>query len=196
MVAGPCDRSTETLFSELEALLAKLRHLSEGEGGGEGGAPGGEALLGLLARRLYEERAARRAFLPPNLLGEPAWDILLDLLASEHENRSISVSSACIASGAPPTTGLRYIARLEQERLLERVPALGDRRRCNLRLTPGGKAAMLAALKRIAAQRPLSGGCLGGAVGIHVGRDAGAIDASSPSAPVSPTDFIPDENVR
>jgi DNA-binding MarR family transcriptional regulator len=116
----------------------------------------GERLeAGALARSLYQERSCRSALLPADLLGEPAWDILLDLFASEHEQREISVSSACIASSAPPTTGLRYLAKLETAGLVERSAAAGDRRRFNLRLTPEGRAAMSAILERIAAQRSL-----------------------------------------
>ena len=39
------------------------------------------------------------------LFGEPAWDILLDLYIANVENKPVSVSSACIGSAAPPTTG-------------------------------------------------------------------------------------------
>jgi hypothetical protein len=118
--------------------------------------PATELYYGRLARTLHRERACRADSIPEEFLGEPAWDVLLDLFASEHERREISVSSACIAANAPATTGLRYIARLEAAGWVERVPAPGDRRRSHLRLTQGGRAAMQAALSQTAAHRSVS----------------------------------------
>lgn len=46
------------------------------------------------------------------LLGEPAWDMLLDLYVHQG-NKQISTTSACLASGAAPTTALRTVRALE-----------------------------------------------------------------------------------
>ena len=61
-----------------------------------------------LARKAYALRRKRAAlFGNPDLFGEPAWDILLDLYIAAGEGKPVSVSSACIGSAAPATTGLR-----------------------------------------------------------------------------------------
>ncbi len=67
--------------------------------------------LGMLAREIYKARRLRDAVLP-RLFGEPAWDILLDLFASEAEHIDVSVSSACLAAGVPATTAHRYLIEL------------------------------------------------------------------------------------
>jgi hypothetical protein len=94
--------------------------------------------LGIIARAMYNERRVRDHVADLSLFGEPAWDILLDLFASESEGKPVSISSACLAAAVPMTTALRWVARLEEERLIERR-ATGDRRRINVQLTPSGR---------------------------------------------------------
>lgn len=96
------------------------------------------ANLGSVARAMYNERRLRDQAAGIRLFGEPAWDILLDLFASEAEGKAVSVSSACLAASVPMTTALRWLARLEAEALVERS-ATGDRRRINVCLTAGGR---------------------------------------------------------
>lgn len=85
--------------------------------------------IAALARRLTIERRQRDKILNSSkLVGEPAWEMLLDLFYAEFVGRKISISSACIASAAPPTTALRYMAQLEKEGLIERIPSPNDRR--------------------------------------------------------------------
>jgi hypothetical protein len=43
----------------------------------------------------------RARYFKRELFKDPAWDILLDLYVARADGRGISVSSACIASGAP-----------------------------------------------------------------------------------------------
>lgn len=78
-------------------------------------------------------------------LPEPQWRILIDLAA----NGGCPISSACIASGAPPTTGLRHLGELERAGLVERHPVPLDRRTYTLDLTPLGRD-RLAAVSRAA----------------------------------------------
>ncbi|WP_301749564.1 MarR family winged helix-turn-helix transcriptional regulator [uncultured Erythrobacter sp.] len=97
----------------------------------------------VLARRIYALRRKRQAiFGIPDLFGEPAWDILLDLFIAQGEGKSVSVSSACIGSAAPPTTGLRWLGVLANEGLVLRENDADDHRRVLVRLTPAGIAAM------------------------------------------------------
>ena len=89
-----------------------------------------------LASDLYRQRRMRdRIFEKSNLFGEPAWDILLDLYVAHLDKRSVSVSSACIASCVPATTALRCIGRLESLELLRRLPDRKDNRRVLITLT-------------------------------------------------------------
>jgi len=93
-------------------------------------------------RQVVSRRRARSDFLPAEILGEPAWDILLDLFLAFHENKRISVSSACIASGAPATTALRWLGRMEELGLIERVNDRDDRRRVYVAITSNGYCAL------------------------------------------------------
>src|SRR5688500_6420902 len=91
---------------------------------------------GDFARRLISERRTRDARLGPYLFGEPAWDMLLDLYAAHDEKKKLSVHSVCLASAAPPSTALRWLSRLESDRLIVRTPDATDRRRTLVELTP------------------------------------------------------------
>ena len=77
---------------------------------------------------------------PP--LNEGCWAILLDLYANQGK-RGVSVSSAGIASGAPATTGLRWVKHLLHADLIVRVPDTNDGRRIYLALTAPGVAAVV-----------------------------------------------------
>ncbi|MEL6529173.1 MAG: winged helix DNA-binding protein [Pseudomonadota bacterium] len=92
-----------------------------------------------LARQLYANRRQRDSiFGQPDLFGEPAWDILLDLYIAFAEDKSVSVSSACIGSAAPPTTGLRWLGVLADQGLVVREADPEDQRRVLVRLTEHG----------------------------------------------------------
>ena len=96
-----------------------------------------------LARKAYALRRKRAAiFGNPDLFGEPAWDILLDLFVAQGEGKPVSVSSACIGSASPATTGLRWLGVLADEGLVVRENDPEDHRRVLVRLTPAGSAAM------------------------------------------------------
>lgn len=77
---------------------------------------------------LYLTRRRRARYLPAELFGEPAWDMLLDLFAARLDGRLISVTSACYAAGVPPTTALRWLGILEEEGLVERGEHGSDHR--------------------------------------------------------------------
>lgn len=99
--------------------------------------------LPTIDRLLRDLRRADRE-LPEAARPEPARAILLDLAANRLRCRRVAVTSACLASGAPPTTGLRYIGELERAQLIERQPDARDGRRKWLRLTDAGEAAVAA----------------------------------------------------
>ena len=90
----------------------------------------------------YTARQKRRSLFNQALLGEPAWDILLDLFIQTARCRRVSVKSACQDSGVPVTTALRWLAKLESNRMIRRNPAAHDRRVHYLSLTDGAQLAL------------------------------------------------------
>lgn len=96
-----------------------------------------------MARTAYARRRERGTlFGESDLFGEPAWDILLDLYIAHGERKDVSVSSACIGSAAPPTTGLRWLGVLADQGLVEREHDPEDQRRVLVYLTERALDAM------------------------------------------------------
>ncbi|MFN4019092.1 MAG: MarR family winged helix-turn-helix transcriptional regulator [Erythrobacter sp.] len=139
------DATLQPLADELAMLAARLRDLAATPGADTPGRPlpRSERRYLALARQVYALRRKRAAiFGNPELFGEPAWDILLDLYIAHAQAKSVSVSSACIGSAAPATTGLRWLGVLAEEGLVVRENDPEDNRRVLVRLTPKGIAAM------------------------------------------------------
>lgn len=95
-----------------------------------------------LVRRIIRQRQLRAKFFDPELFADPAWDMLLDLVAARVEHTRVSVTSLCIASGVPPTTALRWIGQMSESGLLERVEDETDRRRVFITLSDPAAEAM------------------------------------------------------
>jgi len=93
-------------------------------------------------RTLIRVRRRRARYLPDDLLADPVWDMLLDLLDSEIEQRRVSVSSVCAASGVPATTALRWLRTMEKKGLVLRRPDLLDGRRVYVELSPATSEAL------------------------------------------------------
>lgn len=138
------------IASQLEGLAMRLRGNSRASKNAHNFEPHTPSQYAQLARQLYADRRRRQlAFTNPDIFGEPAWDILLDLYVAHAEGRSISVSSACIGSAAPPTTGLRWLGVLQYEGLVLREHDPQDQRRILVRLSPDGLNRMQDYLRRI-----------------------------------------------
>jgi DNA-binding transcriptional ArsR family regulator len=103
--------------------------------------------LAWLAREELIERRRRNSVFDPELLGEPAWDILLDLFVAKVGAKRISVTSACIAADVPPTTALRWLTVLEQDGLIHRMNDEFDQRRTWVTLTDEGFRKLAAYLR-------------------------------------------------
>lgn len=109
-------------------------------------------------KMLYQERRLRAdLFNDPDLFGEPAWDILLDLAVHEGQGRPLSVTGACVGSAVAPTTALRWVNVLEKKGFIQRSPDPLDHRRVYLTLTPLGRAHMRNFVKKAAILRGVIG---------------------------------------
>lgn len=145
----------QRLSDEVERLARALDMLRTGNGGESGGtvrdrnavyappqAPGWpivtppaqgpdgeERMTAQTVRDLLRSRRLREQFFGDDLFGDPAWDMMLDLMAARLAGERVSVSSLCIASAVPPTTALRWIRHLTDRGIFERRPDPLDGRR-------------------------------------------------------------------
>jgi len=94
------------------------------------------------ARAIYQGRQKRWSHLDDCGLGEPGWDMLLDLFIARHEGKTVRTTSLCVAAATPTTTGLRYIAMLERRGLVRRVADPEDQRVTNVTLSDQGLRTM------------------------------------------------------
>ena len=98
------------------------------------------------AANLAIARRARGQSLPAGLLGEPAWDILLELFAHEGPQ---SMKAVSIGTCVPLTSTLRWVGLLEREGLVEQFADPGDARRTLVELSEKGIAAISIAVNGI-----------------------------------------------
>ena len=92
----------------------------------------------------FRIRRLRARHLPGLSLGEPAWDILLDLAVAQYWHRETSVTSLCIAADVPSTTALRWISSMTKAGVIVRRACQRDGRRSFLAISPTTYQAMLA----------------------------------------------------
>jgi predicted transcriptional regulator len=86
-------------------------------------------------RGIIKMRRLRDQFFDPELFADPAWDMMLDLLAARAEHSRVSVSSLCIAAAVPATTALRWIKTLTDQGIFIRVADPTDGRRVFIELS-------------------------------------------------------------
>lgn len=102
------------------------------------------------AGKLLKVRRRRERLLGSQLFGDPAWDILLDLFIQRLDGRAATVTSACIGSGAPQTTALRYLTSLIEHGIVVRRASLDDRRVQYVELSAVGFERMIGILNEAA----------------------------------------------
>lgn len=98
--------------------------------------------LAQVAIRIRLAANRRRRHLSGEWFGEPAWEMLLELFIQFAGGARVSTKSLVIASGAPDTTGMRVIDRLEEAGLVERSPSQLDKRVTHVGLTRQGVVAV------------------------------------------------------
>ena len=115
-------------------------------------SPAGLAIDASEVRAILRLRRLRAAYFSAELFADPAWDMLLDLMAAQLEGEKVAVSSLCIAAAVPATTALRWIKTMCDQNLFERHADPLDGRRIFIGLSPAAANAMtayIAAAKRI-----------------------------------------------
>jgi DNA-binding MarR family transcriptional regulator len=108
-------------------------------------------------RALIKARRMRDQYFTAELFADPAWDILLDLMAARSEGVSVAVSSLCIAAAVPPTTALRWIRMMTEEKLILRAADPHDRRRIHIKLSDEAAASLSAYFAAVAKSGVLLG---------------------------------------
>lgn len=104
-------------------------------------------------KQIIWRRQLRAKFFPSGLFSDPAWDALLELYMSYLRSAPLSVTSACIATGAPVATGFRWLSRLQGAGLITRAGDSDDARRVQVHLTEPGLGSMSRWLEAVSAQR-------------------------------------------
>jgi DNA-binding MarR family transcriptional regulator len=82
------------------------------------GAPPSSELVG----RAIRARHLRRRYFPDMFFGEPAWDMLLELLDAELDARQVTITNLCEAVGVPGSVGIRWLNSLVAEGLVRKRP--------------------------------------------------------------------------
>lgn len=93
-------------------------------------------------RDMLRLRRLRDQFFQGEMFADPAWDMLLDLMAARLSNQRVSVSSLCIAAAVPATTALRWIRALSDNGLFLRQADPADGRRVFIALSDMAAEAM------------------------------------------------------
>lgn len=94
-------------------------------------------------RGLIRARRLREQYFEAELFADPAWDMLLDLMAAQLEGTKVAVSSLCIAAAVPPTTALRWIKTMTEEGVFLRKADKKDGRRIFIELSDEAAAGMI-----------------------------------------------------
>ncbi|QJU60372.1 MarR family transcriptional regulator [Sphingomonas sp. AP4-R1] len=126
---------TLAALSENDERMPALRPIRIGD---DDGAEPSAAMI----RACIRARRMRELYFPADLFADPAWDMLLDLMAARIEGRRVAVSSLCIAGAVPATTGLRWIKTLTDGGLFLRVADPRDGRRIFIELSEAAARGM------------------------------------------------------
>jgi CheY-like chemotaxis protein len=139
----------QQLSEEVGRIADLLASLSEGEAVPEDSREA--SISSQQVRGIIRARRLRDQYFGPDLFADPAWDMLLDLMAARLEQQRVAVSSLCIAAAVPATTALRWIKALTEQGLFVRSADPQDGRRVYIELSDTAAAALTAYLR--AAQR-------------------------------------------
>lgn len=143
------------LSDEVARIADTLARLSAKDGGFKA-EPHGQGLKAVSApvsdgipdidvevvRATIRARRLRERFFDADYFADPAWDMLLDLLAAEIAQHRVPVSSLCIAAAVPATTALRWMKTLTDQGIFRRRADPHDGRRVFVELSSEASLAM------------------------------------------------------
>ena len=95
-----------------------------------------------MVRATIRARRLRERYFDADYFADPAWDMLLDLLAAEIAQHRVPVSSLCIAAAVPATTALRWMKTLTDQGIFRRRADPHDGRRVFVELSSEASFAM------------------------------------------------------
>jgi Winged helix DNA-binding domain len=142
----------------IATILATLSEEEEAAAQAEPEAPeqGARTVEAGQIRAMIRARRLREQYFPAELFADPAWDMLLDLMAARLEKQRVAVSSLCIAAAVPATTALRWIKTLTDQGLFVRAADPQDGRRVFIELSDKAAAGLSAYLRAAARISPLA----------------------------------------
>ncbi len=147
---------SETGSSDSFARENESGYREEGEGSGKGlmdETDAAEESMLQNVRDILRARRLRERFFDAGLFADPAWDMLLDMMAAHLDNSRVSVSSLCIAAYVPPTTALRWIKVMTEQGIFERRADSEDGRRVFVALSDNAYRAMQDYLRTLQKQK-------------------------------------------
>jgi DNA-binding MarR family transcriptional regulator len=121
---------------ELARALSELANVTSDEGPAKREPTKADLLRE--AKHQFKSHLLREAHFTGLPFHETGWEILLELYIAEAEGRRLNVMAIGLESHIPSATLVRWIALLEQRRLVFRQPDHTDRRRTWISLTPLG----------------------------------------------------------
>lgn len=122
----------QQLSDEAGRIASALASLSQAEAERESGLE--RPIDSTRIRAIIRARRMRDQYLGADLFADPAWDMMLDLMAARLEDQRVPVSSLCMAAAVPPTTALRWIKVLSEQGVFVRTADPEDGRRIYIEL--------------------------------------------------------------
>jgi hypothetical protein len=148
-------RIANVLASLSEVDDVEIMAVDPGGGGGGGSGKDGPPIDAAFIRSIIRARRLRDRYFKGGLFADPAWDMLLDLMAARLEKHRVAVSSLCIAAAVPPTTALRWIKTLTDRGILVRCADPADGRRVYIELSDDAARSLTAYIRTAQRINPL-----------------------------------------
>jgi len=124
-------------LTKLADELADVARGADSRSGNDNAVEDGKAALA--PREYFEallrQRRARDRYFGSTLFGEPAWDIMLELMIARIDGREMKISELGAASIAPGIAARQYVEALADAKLVERYEDADDEGDCYLALS-------------------------------------------------------------
>jgi len=153
---GRSSERLQQLSAEAGRIAHALAEMSEREGAQPEKANGAGEIDAAKVRAMIRARRLRDQYFGSDLFADPAWDMLLDLMAARLDRQRVAVSSLCIAAAVPATTALRWIKTLTEHGLFVRVADPQDGRRVYIELSDEAAGALESYLRAVQRLSPMA----------------------------------------